>query len=64
MPVFFMIWRNEMIYLDNGATSFPKPREVVEAVADAMVNYCANPGRGGHDMAMKTAKEIYKTRFP
>ena len=52
-----------MIYLDNGATSFPKPREVVEAVADAMVNYCANPGRGGHDMAMRTAKEIYRTRI-
>lgn len=52
-----------MIYLDNGATSFPKPREVVEAVADAMVNYCANPGRGGHDMAMKTAKEIYRARI-
>lgn len=51
-----------MIYLDNGATSFPKPREVIESVVTAMNEYCANPGRSGHDMAMRTAREIYRTR--
>ena len=34
-----------MIYLDNGATSFPKPRQVTDAVLEAMTQYCANPGR-------------------
>ena len=34
-----------MIYMDNGATSYPKPPEVIEAMMDAMTNYCANPGR-------------------
>ncbi len=52
-----------MIYLDNGATSFPKPRQVVDAVADAMTNYCANPGRSGHFMAARTAQEIFKARL-
>lgn len=51
-----------MIYLDNGATSFPKPRQVTDAVMDAMTQYCANPGRSSHFLAARTAQEIYKTR--
>ena len=52
-----------MIYMDNGATSYPKPPEVIETMVEAMANYCANPGRAGHSMASKTAKEIYKARL-
>ncbi|MDO4545154.1 MAG: aminotransferase class V-fold PLP-dependent enzyme [Bacillota bacterium] len=52
-----------MIYLDNGATSFPKPPEVIETVMDVMSNYCANPGRSGHFQAARTAQEIFKTRL-
>ena len=33
-----------MTYLDHGATSFPKPPRVTEAVGEAMSS-CANPGR-------------------
>ena len=34
----------KMIYLDNGATSFPKPPEVTEAIVTlAVTDYCANP---------------------
>ena len=51
-----------MIYLDNGATSFPKPRQVTDAVTEAMTRYCANPGRSSHFLAARTAQEIYKTR--
>lgn len=50
-----------MIYLDNGATSFPKPATVVNAVQWAMLR-CANPGRGGHQPAMKAAKTVFKCR--
>ena len=35
-----------MIYLDNGATTYPKPERVRRAVADAFVRFGANPGRG------------------
>lgn len=51
-----------MIYLDNAATTFPKPRKTVEEISKCLTHYCANPGRSGHDMASKMASEIYETR--
>jgi len=51
-----------MVYLDNAATSFPKPPTVIEAVTDCLCKYCANSGRSSHFMAMKTAEEIYLAR--
>lgn len=51
-----------MIYLDNAATSFPKPTAVYQNVMKAMKKYGANPGRGSHAMAIEGAKIIYETR--
>ena len=51
-----------MIYLDNAATTFPKPEAVYNSMMDCMKNYCANPGRAGHKLAMKSAREIYDAR--
>ncbi|WP_017756747.1 aminotransferase class V-fold PLP-dependent enzyme [Calidifontibacillus oryziterrae] len=51
-----------MIYFDQAASSFPKPKEVAEAVAEAINEYGANPGRGGHTLANKAAAKIYDTR--
>ncbi|WP_346877015.1 aminotransferase class V-fold PLP-dependent enzyme [Clostridium sp. UBA5712] len=51
-----------MIYLDNAATSFPKPPVVYEEMLNCMKNYCANPGRGSHDMSVKSALKIMETR--
>ena len=45
-----------MIYLDNAATTFPKPPEVIGAVRDAMEKIGGNPGRGGHDGAVAGAR--------
>lgn len=50
-----------MIYLDNGATSYPKPAQVVRATGRAMER-CANPGRGGYEAAMRSARLIYACR--
>ena len=50
-----------MIYLDNGATSFPKPPQVVRAAAEAMVQ-AANPGRGGYGAAMAAAEIVFDCR--
>ncbi len=50
-----------MIYLDHGATSFPKPPPVGAAVSVAM-RTCANPGRGGYPAAMVAAEELYHCR--
>ena len=51
-----------MIYLDNAATSFPKPSRVYEEVLNCMKNYCANPGRGSHNMSIRSALKIMETR--
>ncbi len=51
-----------MIYLDNAATSFPKPEEVYRAVDKCLREYSANPGRSGHRMALRAGREIYETR--
>ena len=50
-----------MIYLDHGATSFPKPPEVIRAVGEAMA-CCANPGRGSHAAAREGARVLYDCR--
>ena len=51
-----------MIYLDNAATTYPKPESVRRAVAEAFVKYGANPGRAGHDLSMAAAEEMYRCR--
>lgn len=51
-----------MIYLDNGATSFPKPRGMTAQMEDCMLHYCGNPGRSGHTMSMKTGEKVYQAR--
>ncbi len=51
-----------MIYFDNGATTFPKPRAVVRAVNQTLTQYGANPGRSGHKMSIKAAEIIYSCR--
>ena len=50
-----------MIYLDNGATSFPKPEPVRRAVQEALLT-CANPGRGGYEAAMQAAETVFLCR--
>lgn len=50
-----------MIYLDNAATTRPKPPGVAEAVAAAMNAY-GNCGRGVHDDALSAARTVYGVR--
>lgn len=51
-----------MIYLDNAATSFPKPFCVINSLTEAMSLYGANPGRSGHDMSVSTSAQVYAVR--
>ncbi|MBN1571569.1 MAG: aminotransferase class V-fold PLP-dependent enzyme [Deltaproteobacteria bacterium] len=51
-----------MIYLDNAATSWPKPKSVVDAVSDFMKNVGANPGRSGHRLSMEAERIRLETR--
>ena len=50
-----------MIYLDNAATTFPKPLSVRNAAAEASLS-AANPGRSGHKPSVRAAEEIYRAR--
>ena len=52
-----------MIYLDNGATTYPKPQGVLRAVSEAMAVYGANPGRAGHRMSLSASEQIFKCRM-
>lgn len=51
-----------MIYLDNAATSSPKPASVIDAVISGMTRFNANPGRAGHHIANNAAREIFNAR--
>ena len=51
-----------MIYLDNAATTFPKPRTVINSVNDCLNNYCGNPSRSSHILSMKASEAVYEAR--
>nr|WP_231684488.1 aminotransferase class V-fold PLP-dependent enzyme [Phosphitispora fastidiosa] len=51
-----------MIYLDNAATTWPKPEQTVASIADCIRNNGANPGRGGHKMSLAAGRLIYNAR--
>lgn len=50
------------IYLDNAASTWPKPAGVSQAMVECVEGYGANPGRGGHRLSMKASKAVYGTR--
>jgi cysteine desulfurase/selenocysteine lyase len=53
---------NELIYLDNGATSFPKPEEVYSYMDYFYRNYGVNPGRSGYDLCLEAEATVDSTR--
>ncbi len=51
-----------MIYLDNAATSWPKPPTVAEAMVRFLDEIGANPGRSGHHRSVEAGRVVYRTR--
>ncbi|MFC2008418.1 aminotransferase class V-fold PLP-dependent enzyme [Chloroflexota bacterium] len=51
-----------MIYLDNAATSWPKPTEVLKAMTEVLERAGGNPGRSGHRLSVAAARVVYDTR--
>ena len=51
-----------IIYLDNAATTYPKPPEVYQFMFDFYKKHGVNPGRSGYDMSMETEEIVHKTR--
>ena len=48
-----------MIYLDNAATTYPKPFSVLETVYRANRKYAYNSGRGGYRESVQTAEKDF-----
>ncbi|MDR0817033.1 MAG: aminotransferase class V-fold PLP-dependent enzyme [Clostridiales Family XIII bacterium] len=53
---------SDTIYLDNAATSYPKPGSVIDAVNEAMLN-AGNPGRSGHALSLWSGRAIESARI-
>lgn len=51
-----------MIYLDNAATTFPKPQCMISEINRCISEYCGNAGRSGHYMSLKASEKIYECR--
>ena len=52
----------KLIYLDNAATSFPKPPQVQEAMLHYMNEVGANPGRAGHQLSVRASRIVQRAR--
>lgn len=53
---------DRIVYLDNAATSWPKAPGVAEAMARVLDEGLANPGRGGHSLAVAGSRLVLATR--
>lgn len=49
-------------YLDNAATSWPKPPQVIDAMCDFLTDVGANPGRSGHRRSVEAARMVFRAR--
>ncbi|MCS4472806.1 aminotransferase class V-fold PLP-dependent enzyme [Clostridium botulinum] len=50
------------VYLDNAATTYPKPEKVYSSILNYMKNVGASPGRGGYENALTGDRMVYKCR--
>jgi cysteine desulfurase/selenocysteine lyase len=57
----FPMLKQDLIYLDNGATTF-KPYSVIEKMVDYYSNYCANAHRGDYTISYKVDIEYENAR--
>ncbi len=53
---------SKLIFLDNGATSFPKPEEVYTYMDNFYRHFGVNPGRSGYDLCMEAGLVVEETR--
>jgi cysteine desulfurase family protein len=53
---------DKMVYLDNAATTFPKPREVLDEMIESYCNLGASPGRGSYDLSTEAEEQVMGLR--
>ena len=54
--------QDRLIYLDNAATVFPKPRHVLQKMIETYAEWGVSPGRGGYDLAMNAEEMVFEAR--
>lgn len=54
--------KKSIVYLDNAATSFPKPEMVYKRMDSYIRHIGGSPGRSGHRLAIKANEVVYRTR--
>lgn len=50
------------VYLDNGSTSFPKPKVVADSIYNYLINVGGNPGRANHPNTLEANRSVYMAR--
>ena len=50
------------IYLDNAATSWPKPPVMMEGMIDFNTRIGSNPGRSGHSLSIEAGRVLFEAR--
>jgi cysteine desulfurase family protein len=53
---------DRLIYLDNAATTYPKPRAILEAMIETYSRMGVSPGRGSYDLAVEAEEFVDRTR--
>jgi len=53
---------DKKIYFDNAATSWPKPKQVAEAINNFITNIGSSAGRSGHSQSVEAGRIVYDTR--
>ena len=51
-----------LVYLDNAATVYPKPPEILDAALELFKRYGVNPGRSGYDLCLVGGELVQQTR--
>jgi cysteine desulfurase/selenocysteine lyase len=51
-----------LIYLDNAATTYPKPPQTIKAMEAYLREGSENPGRGGHQMTLNAGRAVLRVR--
>ena len=51
-----------MIYFDNSASTYIKPKEVISATMQGLTKYSANPGRSGHKLSLDAEMQVERVR--
>lgn len=54
--------RTKKVFLDNAATSYPKPTTVLKAINHYLSEVGASPGRGGYNLSLDAGRIVFETR--